>query len=177
MRILGLDPGLRVTGWGLLEATPGRLRHVANGSVRPRTDGSLAARLAELDDGLAGVIETFAPHVAAVEETFVNRNPASALKLGHARGVVLLAPARAGLAVHEYAATQIKKSVVGVGHAGKDQIGLMVRVLLPGCAIDGADAADALAVAICHAHHAETEARFAAAGETGEARARLAAGR
>jgi len=174
MRILGLDPGLRVTGWGIVEAAPGRLRHVANGSVRPRADGSLAARLAQLDDGLARVIEEFAPRVAAAEETFVNRNPASALKLGHARGVVLLAPARAGLEVHEYAATLVKKSVVGTGHAGKDQIGLMVRVLLPGCAIDGADAADALAVAICHAHHAEAEARLGADRETGDGRGRRA---
>ncbi len=153
MRLLGLDPGLRHTGWGVIDATDNRLSHVADGVVC--TDGrlSLAERLVQLEEGLAAVIERFAPVEAAVEETFVNRNPGSTLKLGQARGIALLVPARAGLAVAEYPPNLIKKTVVGSGHAAKEQIQMMVRTLLPGCAITDADAADALAVAICHAHH------------------------
>ncbi len=153
MRLLGLDPGLRHTGWGVIDATDNRLSHVADGVVC--TDGrlSLAERLVQLEEGLAAVIERFGPVEAAVEETFVNRNPVSTLKLGQARGIALLVPARAGLVVAEYPPNVIKKTVVGAGHAAKEQIQMTVRTLLPGCAIPDADAADALAVAICHAHH------------------------
>lgn len=153
MRILGLDPGLRQTGWGIVEADLDRLRHVANGTVRSDPKTPLAARLAQLFDGLAAVIAEYGPAEAAVEETFANRNPASTLKLGQARGVVLLAPSRTGMDVAEYAANRVKKAVVGVGHADKQQVAMMVRTLLPGVAIAGPDAADALAVAICHAHY------------------------
>jgi crossover junction endodeoxyribonuclease RuvC len=156
MRVLGLDPGLRVTGWGVVESEGANLRHVANGRVVSDEGGSLAARLTQLHDGLAAVIAEHMPDVAAVEETFVNKNPASTLKLGMARGVVLLVPARAGLGVAEYAANAVKKSVVGVGHAAKEQVQMMVQRLLPGVTFAGPDAADALAVAICHVHHAAT---------------------
>ena len=171
MRIIGLDPGLRTTGWGVIAVAGNHLRHVANGAVKTSAAASLAERLCEIHDGLSAVCAEHAPEEAAVEETFVNRNPASALKLGQARGVVLLVPARAGLAVHEYAANLVKKTVVGTGHADKAQINAMVRVLLPGCAVAGADAADALAVAICHAHHrnARTLAGAAAAAAAGAA--------
>jgi crossover junction endodeoxyribonuclease RuvC len=162
MRLLGLDPGLRKTGWGIIEAVDGRLRHVANGTVG--SDGALdtATRLVQLYDGIRAVIEQWAPEAAAVEETFVNKNPSSTLKLGLARGVVLLAPAHAGLKVAEYPTNLVKKAVVGAGHADKEQIQVMVRHLLPAVEIDGPDAADALAVAICHAHHAATFDRWRA---------------
>jgi crossover junction endodeoxyribonuclease RuvC len=166
VRLIGLDPGLRCTGWGVIDASGTRLRHVANGSVRSDADGSLAARLAQLFDGLNRVLDAWRPDAAAVEETFVNQNPGSTLKLGQARGVALLAPALRGIPVAEYAPNRIKKSVVGVGHADKAQIRLMVGVLLPGVALAGPDAADALAVAVCHAHLLQTgglvEARIAA---------------
>lgn len=164
MRLLGLDPGLRHTGWGIVEAEGNRLRHVADGSIDPDPSLDLAARLVRLHDGLAEVIARYRPAEAAVEETFVNKNPTSTLKLGLARGVVLLCPALAGLPVAEYPANLVKKSVVGAGHASKDQIQMMVKVLLPGAAIASPDAADALAVAICHAHHAATARRWEAAG-------------
>ena len=164
MRLLGLDPGLRVTGWGVIEVDGNRLRHVADGSVATGS-GSLAERLARLYEGLTVVIREHDPHEAAVEETFVNRNPESTLKLGHARGIALLVPAHAGLPVAEYSATLVKKSVVGNGHAAKEQVQMMVRTLLPGAQLETADAADALAVAICHAHHRATNARIAAAEE------------
>jgi len=160
MRLLGLDPGLRHTGWGVIEISGNRLTYVADGVVHPRADGSLAQRLSDLFRGLNVVLDRYRPDAAAVEETFVNKNPASTLKLGVARGVVLLAPAERGIAVAEYSANLIKKSVVGVGHADKPQVQMMVRRLLPGCLIDSADAADALAVAICHAHHAGTAAKW-----------------
>jgi len=160
MRLLGLDPGLRATGWGVLDCAGTRLAFVACGTVRTDARAPLAARLATLYRGLAQVILTYAPASAAVEETFVNRNPASALKLGQARGVALLAPASAGLAVAEYHNRQVKKALVGAGRADKRQVGLMVRHLLPGCRPDSDDAADALAVAICHAHHAATTNRW-----------------
>lgn len=160
MRLLGLDPGLRVTGWGVIEAEDNRLRHVADGVVRSRDKGDLASRLCELFHGLASVIETHAPDAAAVEETFVNTNRGSALRLGQARGVVVLAPAMAGLPVTEYAANLVKKALTGAGHAGKGQVSAMVALLLPGAALETPDAADALAVAICHAHHAETGRRW-----------------
>ena len=155
MRLIGLDPGLRRTGWGVIDAEGNRLHHVACGVIAVAGTGTLAQRLAELFRGLTVVLDRYAPAAAAVEETFVNRNASSTLKLGLARGVVLLAPADRGLPVHEYSANLIKKSVVGFGHADKRQIALMVGKLLPG-ANASADAADALAVAICHAHHARS---------------------
>ena len=162
MRLIGLDPGLRLTGWGVIDVDGNRLRHVAHGVIKVSVAGSLAERLCALFDGVAGVIAAQQPVEAAVEETFVNVNPGSTLKLGQARGVVVLAPARAGLPVFEYAANLVKKSVTGAGHADKRQIAMMVGRLLPG--IDAtADAADALAVAICHAHHRATAKRVEAA--------------
>jgi crossover junction endodeoxyribonuclease RuvC len=162
-RLIGLDPGLRHTGWGVIDVEGSRLRFVAAGAIHPSTDRLMAERLVELHDALARVIAEHKPTAAAVEETFVNQNAASTLKLGLARGVALLVPALAGLPVEEYPANLIKKSVVGAGHADKTQIQMMVRRLLPGCALESADAADALAVAICHAHHAATRRVWAAA--------------
>ncbi|MBS7540183.1 crossover junction endodeoxyribonuclease RuvC [Ancylobacter lacus] len=153
IRILGLDPGLRRTGWGIIEASGTRLSYVACGAVLPPEDAPLAARLAALHDGLAAVIRAHAPDEAAVEETFVNMNPASTLKLGQARGVVMLTPALAGLPVAEYAALLVKKTVVGAGRAEKGQIRMMIKVLLPRSDVESDDAADALAVAITHAQH------------------------
>jgi crossover junction endodeoxyribonuclease RuvC len=153
MRLIGLDPGLRVTGWGVVDAVDNRLVWVADGTVTSDEKASLADRLAQLFKGVTEVIERYGPGEAAVEETFVNRNPASTLKLGQARGAVLTAAGTAGLPVSEYAPALVKKSVVGTGHAAKEQIGMMVRQLLPACDIASEDAADALAVAICHAHH------------------------
>jgi crossover junction endodeoxyribonuclease RuvC len=160
MRILGLDPGLRHTGWGVIDVAGNRLTHVADGVASAPADLPLAERLVLLFRQVNEVLERFRPDEAAVEETFVNKNPASTLKLGVARGVVLLAPAERGLKVAEYSANLVKKSVVGAGHAEKAQVQLMVRRLLPGCAVVKADAADALAVAICHAHHAGTQAAW-----------------
>jgi crossover junction endodeoxyribonuclease RuvC len=153
IRILGIDPGLRNTGWGIIEAHGSRLSFVACGRVCSETGASMGERLRQLHAGLAQVITAHAPMEAAVEETFVNRDPQSALKLGQARGVALTVPALAGLVVEEYAANLVKKTVVGNGHADKQQIAMMVRVLLPTSAANSADAADALAVAICHAQH------------------------
>jgi len=163
MRLLGLDPGLLHTGWGIVDAENGRLRYVADGAVHPDPSLPLPQRLASLHDGLNEIIARYRPTEAAVEETFVNKNPTSTLKLGLARGVVLLCPALAGLPVAEYPTNLVKKSVVGAGHAGKEQIQVMVRVLLPGARIETPDAADALAVAICHAHHAATARSWRAA--------------
>jgi len=164
MRVLGLDPGLRHTGWGVIDIAGNRLSHVADGVVRAPLDGALAARLVVLFRQLVAVLEEFRPDEAAVEESFVNKNPASTLKLGVARGIALLAPAERGLPVAEYSANLIKKSVVGAGHAEKAQVQLMVRRLLPGSPTTGPDAADALAVAICHAHHIGTLRQWSAAG-------------
>lgn len=164
MRIIGIDPGLRRTGWGVLDARDNRLSFVAEGTVTSNAKDALSDRLMQLYDGLASVIETWSPDLAAVEETFVNKNPTSTLKLGQARGIALLVPARLGLSVGEYAPNLVKKTVVGAGHAGKDQVLMMVKTLLPGSGNAGEDAADALAVAICHAHHYETNARILAAG-------------
>ncbi len=161
-RILGLDPGLRNTGWGLIVARGNRLSHLAHGVVGSDQQADLAERLCQLHRGLARIIAEHEPDEAAVEETFVNRNPASTLKLGQARGAVLLAPALAGLKVAEYGANHVKKSVVGAGHADKRQIRAMVALLLPGANVGNADAADALAVAICHAHHATRAGGFVA---------------
>lgn len=163
MRLIGLDPGLRNTGWGIIDVRENRLTYVADGTVSPATNQDLAYRLRDLHEGLAKVLMDYEPDEAAVEETFVNKNPASTLKLGEARGVVVLAPALAGLPVAEYSANRIKKSVVGAGHAGKSQVQMMVNRILPGCNFSSADAADALAVAICHAHFAETGRRWGAA--------------
>jgi crossover junction endodeoxyribonuclease RuvC len=164
VRLIGLDPGLRHTGWGVIEVSGSRLSYVADGAVHTDGDRPLAERLVQLHDGLRAVIAALKPDAAAVEESFVNKNATSTLKLGLARGVVLLVPALAGLPVAEYPANLVKKSVVGAGHAAKPQIQMMVRRLLPGCLTETADAADALAVAICHAHHAATERRWHAAG-------------
>ena len=163
MRLLGLDPGLRHTGWGIIEAAGNRLSHVANGAVQSDGAAPLADRLLQLHDGLDRVIRDWRPEVAAVEETFVNKNPISTLKLGQARGVVLLVAALHRLPVTEYAPNLVKKSVVGVGHAAKQQIHAMVGMLLPGAGDPNQHAADALAVAICHAHHAATAGRIAVA--------------
>lgn len=153
MRLIGFDPGLRHTGWGVVEVQGNHLSYVADGTVTPGIDQSLACRLRELHCGLVDVLDMFAPEEAAVEESFVNKNFASTLKLGHARGVVVLAPALFGIPVAEYSANRIKKSVVGVGHASKKQVQMMVSSLLTGCKFTSADSADALAVAICHAHY------------------------
>ena len=159
MRLLGIDPGLLHTGWGIIEVDGNRLSHVANGVIDPPPGAAMAERLTAIFEGLNAVLARHGPTTAALEETFVNKNPETTLKLGLARGAALLAPALAGLEVHEYATRLVKKSVVGTGRADKGQVGMMVQVLLPGVAIAGEDAADALAVAICHAHHAATAAR------------------
>lgn len=153
MILLGLDPGLNSTGWGVISAVGNRLSHVANGQIATRPSDPLAARLAKIFDELTDVILEHRPQGAAVEETFVNQNPQSTLKLGQARGVALLAAARAGVDVGEYAARLVKKAIVGTGAAEKQQVHAMVGRLLPGAKIAGSDAADALAIAICHAHH------------------------
>ena len=159
VRIIGIDPGLQRTGWGVIEAVSNRLAFVACGTITSTAKDELAERLVELHDGLAAVIAEHGPDEAAVEHTFVNTNPTSTLKLGQARGVALLVPAKAGLSVAEYQPNAVKKAVVGAGHADKAQIQHMVKLLLPRATWSGADAADALAIAICHAHHRQTLAR------------------
>jgi len=161
MVILGLDPGLGTTGWGMIEAQGNRLAHVANGQIKTDAAAPLPRRLAELADQLEALISDHAPAAAAVEEVFVNKNPQSTLKLGQARGVVIMIAARAGIEVGEYAARLVKKAVVGTGGAEKAQVHAMVSRLLPGLKIAGPDAADALAVAITHAHHLATVRRLA----------------
>ena len=161
VRLLGLDPGLQHTGWGVLECAGNHLRHLGDGVISTDTAFDLAARLATLHRALLGLIEAWRPDEAAVEHTYVNKNPAAALKLGQARGVVLLAPALAGIPVAEYGAMEVKRAVVGTGHAEKVQVAAMVLMLLPGSAIRRAAAADALAVAICPARH--RQCRFALA--------------
>ncbi len=161
MIILGLDPGLGCTGWGVIRADGNRLAHVANGHVRTDASASLPARLVRLDAALAEIIAEFMPDGAGVEEVFVNSNPQSTLKLGQARGVVLLAAARRGIDVGEYTPSLVKKAVVGTGGADKTQVHAMISRLLPGAKIAGADAADALAVAITHAHHVASARRTA----------------
>jgi len=153
IRILGIDPGLRRTGWGVIAMRGNALAFVAAGTVRAPLDGGLATRLVALHDGLDELVRTHRPDEAAVEQTFVNRDAAATLKLGQARGIALLVPARGGIAVAEYAPNAVKKAIVGAGHADKAQIRAMVRVLLPLAEFDGDDEADALAIAICHAHH------------------------
>ena len=162
MRIMGIDPGLRTLGWGVIDSSEGRLRHVANG-LCASTGDDLAQRLASLFHQLSAVIAQFRPDEAAVEQTFVNKDGAGTLKLGQARGIAMLVPAQAGLRVAEYAPNAVKKAVVGVGHAEKQQVEHMVRLQLPGCDPAGPDAADALAVAICHAFYAQSADRLAQA--------------
>lgn len=163
IRIIGLDPGLRRTGWGVIDAIGSRLAFVACGTILPPEAAPMAERLAALHTGLVDVLLRFAPAEAAVEETFVNMNPASTLKLGQARGVVMLAPAQAGLQVAEYAPLLVKKSVVGAGRADKGQVRMMIGILLPKATPETDDAADALAVAVTHAHHRGAAARARAA--------------
>ncbi|HLH11886.1 MAG TPA: crossover junction endodeoxyribonuclease RuvC [Methylovirgula sp.] len=158
IRIIGIDPGLRHMGWGILDVAGAHLAYVASGALRSNDKSALGARLCELHEGLSRIIAEYRPQEAAVEETFVNRDPQSALKLGQARGIALVVPALAGLPVAEYAANLIKKSLVGTGHAEKRQVAMMVKALLPRCQETTADAADALAVAITHARYCTTRA-------------------
>ena len=153
VRIIGIDPGLRNTGWGVIEAEGTRLSYVADGSVHSDADAPLATRLLQIHTQLAEILQRFAPDEAAIEETFVNKDARATLKLGQARGAAMLAPALAGIRVAEYAPNVVKKSVVGAGHAEKDQVKHMVKVLLPRAELNSADSIDALAIAICHAHH------------------------
>lgn len=159
MRIIGIDPGLQRTGWGIIDVAGNRLTHISHGVVQTQAKAPTAERLEQIFSGLMQMIELWRPTEAAIEETFVNRNPASALKLGLARGAAMLTPARAGLSVAEYPANLVKKSVVGAGHAEKEQVQAMIRILLPGVEAS-TDAADALAVAICHAHHGATRQKI-----------------
>lgn len=153
MKILGLDPGLRYTGWGIVEYKGNRISHIANGVIATDNALEMSKRLLQIHLGIKSVIESYSPDQAAVEETFVNVNPKSTLKLGEARGVVLLTPSCFGVPVFEYATNKIKKAIVGVGHADKKQVITMIGHLLPGCGRLTSDAADALAVAICHGNH------------------------
>jgi len=159
IRILGLDPGLRRTGWGVVAVDGVRLAHVAHGVIAPPPKAPFAERLLALFEGVSRVVEEHGPHEAAIEETFMNSNAASALKLGHARAAAMLAPARMGLEVSEYAATVVKKSLVGTGGADKEQVAFMVRRILPTAGVTALDAADALAVAVAHAHARTAKAR------------------
>jgi crossover junction endodeoxyribonuclease RuvC len=158
-RLLGIDPGLRFTGWGVIESHGNRLRHVADGVIATAGEDSVPLRLKLLHAALVAIFAEYEPDEAAVEETYVNRNGTATLKLGYARGVALLAPALAGIPVSEYGAMEVKRAVVGTGAAQKAQVVVMVRRLLPGASLRRADAADALAVAICHAHHRASRLR------------------
>lgn len=162
MIILGVDPGLQRTGWGLIRKEGSHLKFIDAGTLTSDNKLPLAERLLQLHDALLEIITHYKPDAAAIEETFVNVNPTSTLKLGQARGALLMTLSLAGLDVHEYAATQVKKTVVGVGRAEKQQIQMMVEMLLPASKgkVQGADAADALAIAICHAHHAVMKAKL-----------------
>ena len=153
MKILGIDPGLQKTGWGIIESSGNSLAYVASGLVKPKPKAEMSIRLATLYHELISIIDEQAPQEAAIEETFVNKNPASALKLGQARGVLLMVPAIKGISVAEYSANKIKKSIVGSGHAAKQQVSMMIKTLLPTCGTLSEDEADALAVAITHAHY------------------------
>jgi crossover junction endodeoxyribonuclease RuvC len=157
VRIIGIDPGLRNTGWGVIESEGTRLSYVADGSVHSDADAPLASRLLQIHTQLAEILQRYAPDEAAIEETFVNKDARNTLKLGQARGAAMLAPALAGISVAEYAPNVVKKSVVGAGHAEKDQVKHMVKVLLPQAELKSADSTDALAIAICHAHHRCTQ--------------------
>lgn len=160
MKVIGIDPGLRNMGWGVISVQGSRISHVANGQCQGQ-GADMAERLMSLHAGLTAVIADHAPDAAAVEQVFVNTNASATLKLGQARGIALLVPAQAGLSVGEYAPNTIKKSVVGVGHAAKEQVQHMVKLQLPGVVLSGPDAADALAIAICHAHHLGSAASLA----------------
>ncbi|MBO0906014.1 crossover junction endodeoxyribonuclease RuvC [Jiella sonneratiae] len=165
IRIIGIDPGLRRTGWGIVETLGNSLRFVASGTVTSDAKCDLASRLCQLHEGLSGIVHAHRPDEAAVEQTFVNKDAVATLKLGQARGVALLVPALAGLPVAEYAPNAVKKAVIGVGHGEKRQIHMMVKVLMPKASFDTDDAADALAIAICHTHHRQSAtARAALAG-------------
>jgi crossover junction endodeoxyribonuclease RuvC len=153
VRIIGIDPGLRNTGWGVIEAEGTRFSYIADGSVHSDVDAPLATRLLQIHTQLAEILQRYSPDEAAIEETFVNKDARATLKLGQARGAAMLAPALAGITVAEYAPNVVKKSVVGAGHAEKDQVKHMVKVLLPRAELNTADSIDALAIAICHAHH------------------------
>lgn len=161
VRLIGIDPGLRFTGWGVIDVEGNRLSYVASGVISSDSEESVPHRLCELHGALTALIREYRPREAAVEETYVNRNGAATLKLGYARGVALLVPAFEGVLVAEYGAKQVKKSVVGTGSASKEQVTLMVTRLLPGVIVKKADASDALAVAICHAHHRATHSVYA----------------
>ena len=164
IRIIGIDPGLRRTGWGVIETLGNSLRFIASGTVRSDEKADLASRLCQLHQGLSETMHAYMPDEAAVEATFVNKDATATLKLGQARGIAMLVPALAGLRVAEYAPNAVKKAVIGVGHGEKRQIHMMVKVLMPKASFDGDDAADALAIAICHAHHRQSAAgRLAAA--------------
>lgn len=167
MRVLGIDPGLRNLGWGVIEADGSRLSHVANGVCQSDSAEDLAQRLLSLHEQLTDVFARFQPDTAAIEQTFVNKDAVGTLKLGQARGVALLVPAQFGIPVGEYAPNKVKKTVVGVGHAAKQQVDHMVKMQLPGVTITGPDAADALAIAICHAHY--SRGPTAAGGKAGAA--------
>jgi crossover junction endodeoxyribonuclease RuvC len=158
VRIIGIDPGLRRTGWGVIEAEGNRLVYVACGSVEPPDGLPLSSRLLAIHEGLAAVLSDHKPVEAAVEQTFVNKDGVATLKLGQARGVAMLAPAMFGITVAEYAPNQVKKTVVGAGHADKNQVAMMLKILLPKAEPPSADAADALAIAITHAHHRQSAA-------------------
>ena len=162
IRVIGIDPGLRNMGWGVIDVAGSRITHVANGICQSE-GGDLATRLLSLHAQLTRIMVTYRPDAAAVEQTFVNKDGAGTLKLGQARGIAMLVPAQAGLTVGEYAPNTIKKCVVGVGHAAKEQVQHMVRLQLPGVDLTGPDAADALAIAICHAHHLGSAAAMARA--------------
>ena len=168
MRVIGIDPGLRTLGWGVIDVMGSRISHVANGHCKT-TGSDLAARLLSLFEQLGDVVARFQPETAGIEQTFVNKDGAGTLKLGQARGIAMLVPAQAGLSIGEYAPNTVKKTVVGVGHADKRQIEHMVRLQLPGVEIAGPDAADALAIALCHAHHTRSSGRLAAALAKGTA--------
>ena len=153
IRIVGIDPGLQRTGWGVIESFGSSLKFIASGTVRSDAKAELSTRLCQLHDGLSSILHSHTPHEAAVEQTFVNKDAKATLKLGQARGIAMLVPALAGLPVAEYAPNQVKKTVIGVGHGDKTQIKMMIRMLLPKAQFDSDDAADALAIAVCHAHN------------------------
>lgn len=156
IRIIGIDPGLRNMGWGVVESLGNSLHFIGSGTIKSDAKLDLASRLCQLHEGLTKILHIHMPHEAAVEHTFVNKDATATLKLGQARGIALLVPAQAGLAVAEYAPNAVKKAVIGVGHGEKQQIHMMVKVLMPRASFDSSDAADALAIAICHAHHRQS---------------------
>ncbi len=171
IRVLGIDPGLRNMGWGVIDVDGSRLSHVANGTCHS-LGKDLGQRLLSLHEQLTDIVHRYRPDTAAVEQTFVNKDGAGTLKLGQARAIALLVPAQAGISIGEYAPNSVKKTVVGVGHAAKGQVQHMVKMQLPGADLTGPDAADALAIAICHAHHTASSGALAVAMAAADARAR-----